>query len=87
MLKIALTGPESSGKTTLSELLAKHFETDFIPEFAREYLEQTNGRYEKTDLAKIAPWSTQKYFILSAETSNQKNSNLRHRLYRYWCLV
>ena len=54
MLKIALTGPESSGKTTLSELLAKHFETDFIPEFAREYLEQTNGRYEKTDLAKIA---------------------------------
>jgi len=54
MIKIALTGPESSGKTTLSELLAKHFAIDFVPEFARAYLEQSNGTYEKDDLAKIA---------------------------------
>ena len=54
MIKIAITGPESSGKTTLCEALSKHFEVAFIPEFARTYLEQTNGKYTQADLDKIA---------------------------------
>ena len=40
IIKIAMFGPESSGKTTLSRQLAAHFETVWIPEFAREYLEE-----------------------------------------------
>ncbi len=39
IIKIALFGPESTGKTTLSQQLAEHFETVWIPEFAREYLQ------------------------------------------------
>jgi NadR type nicotinamide-nucleotide adenylyltransferase len=54
MLRIAITGPESSGKTTLSQALSEHFKVAFIPEFAREYLEKTNGKYEQLDLDKIA---------------------------------
>ena len=54
MLKIAITGPESSGKTTLSQALSEHFKVPFIPEFAREYLEKTNGKYEQLDLDTIA---------------------------------
>ncbi|MBP7281854.1 MAG: AAA family ATPase [Leptospiraceae bacterium] len=37
--KVVLYGPESTGKTTLSQKLANHFDTVWIPEFAREYLE------------------------------------------------
>jgi nicotinamide riboside kinase len=39
IIKIALFGPESTGKTTLSQQLAEHFQTVWIPEFAREYLQ------------------------------------------------
>lgn len=35
--KIVLTGPESTGKTTLSELLAAHFDQTLCSEYAREY--------------------------------------------------
>ncbi len=39
IIKIAMFGPESSGKTTLSRQLAEYFDTGWVPEFAREYLE------------------------------------------------
>lgn len=35
--KIAVVGPESTGKSTLSALLAKHYQTIYVPEFARDY--------------------------------------------------
>ncbi len=40
ILKIAIFGPESTGKTTLAKQLAKHFKTTWVAEFAREYLEE-----------------------------------------------
>ncbi len=54
MIRIAVTGPESSGKTTLCESLATHFEVEYIPEFARTYLEKTKGKYTQVDLDEIA---------------------------------
>lgn len=40
-MRIAFTGPESSGKTTLSKWLSTELsDTIYIPEFAREYLEE-----------------------------------------------
>ena len=38
IIKFALYGPESTGKTTLAHQLASAFKTTWIPEFAREYL-------------------------------------------------
>jgi NadR type nicotinamide-nucleotide adenylyltransferase len=35
--KIAIVGPESTGKSTLSEALARHYHTTWVPEFARDY--------------------------------------------------
>lgn len=39
-LKIVLFGPESTGKTTLSRKLATHYSASWIPEFARDYLQE-----------------------------------------------
>jgi nicotinamide riboside kinase len=41
--KIVVTGPESSGKSQMSAYLAAYFNTVFVPEFARQYLENQNG--------------------------------------------
>jgi NadR type nicotinamide-nucleotide adenylyltransferase len=52
--KIVIIGPESTGKSTLCELLAQHYNTQWCPEFAREYL-LTNGMdYSYDDLLTIA---------------------------------
>jgi len=39
VIKIAIYGPESTGKTTLAKQLADHYQTIWIPEFARDYLQ------------------------------------------------
>ena len=52
--KIAIIGPESTGKSTLCEQLASHYQANWCPEFAREYL-LTNGMdYKYDDLLTIA---------------------------------
>ena len=54
MIRIAVTGPESSGKTTLSLALGQLYQVNVIPEYARNYLELQNGNYTFEDLEKIA---------------------------------
>ncbi len=52
--KVVIIGPESTGKSTLCELLAQHYHMQWCPEFAREYL-LTNGKeYSFNDLLTIA---------------------------------
>ena len=40
IVKIALFGPESTGKTTLARQLAEYYKTEWVPEYAREYLQE-----------------------------------------------
>ncbi|GAA4759858.1 MULTISPECIES: DUF4301 family protein [Flavobacterium] len=58
ILRITTYGPESTGKTTLARQLAEHFNTVWIPEFARDFLEEIKikeGRdCEEKDLLPIA---------------------------------
>lgn len=54
MKTVALTGPESTGKSTLSRLLAAHYRTSWAREYAREYLEQYGPTYSLPDLEAIA---------------------------------
>ena len=39
MKKIAITGPESTAKSSLAQFLSSHFGFPFVPEYAREYLQ------------------------------------------------
>tara|TARA_R110002167_G_scaffold8571_1_gene39216 strand:+ start:4182 stop:4745 length:564 start_codon:yes stop_codon:yes gene_type:complete len=58
ILKVVLFGPESTGKTTLSEQLARYYNTVWVPEYAREYLQDKWNDERKTcephDLLPIA---------------------------------
>ena len=58
LVKVVLFGPESSGKTTLAQNLAAHYNTRWVPEYAREYLQDKWNRVQRTceaeDLLPIA---------------------------------
>ena len=54
MLKIIITGPESSGKTTLCKALFQYFNIPFAKEFARFYIKKLEREYTQNDLLSIA---------------------------------
>ena len=49
MLKIAVVGPESTGKSTMSKYLADYFQTVCVSEYSREYCEGLNRVYTMED--------------------------------------
>lgn len=54
LIKIVLIGPESTGKSTLANQLAEHYNTVPSEEFAREYIDKLERKYVESDLLKIA---------------------------------
>ena len=68
MKHVVFTGPECSGKTTLSTEIAKKFNLPLVEEYARSYLKNLNRAYEYSDLANIAKGQ------IDAE-NKQKNKN------------
>jgi nicotinamide riboside kinase len=54
MMKIAVTGPESTGKSWLAEALATHYRGVCLPEYAREFLENIHRPYTPEDVLVIA---------------------------------
>jgi NadR type nicotinamide-nucleotide adenylyltransferase len=52
--RIVVYGPESTGKTTLAEKLAAHYQTVWVPEYARGYLDEKGSWVELCDIPKIA---------------------------------
>lgn len=54
MIKIALTGPESSGKTTMAQYVAARFGAPLVQEYARLYLDSIARPYDAGDLPLIA---------------------------------
>lgn len=52
--KVVVIGPECTGKSALSEFLAGHFKTGWVPEYARGYLDNLVRPYSQHDLTTIA---------------------------------
>ena len=56
--RVVICGPESTGKSTMTRNLAAHFKTNFVDEFARDFLQNKwNNKQEvcsKEDLLEIA---------------------------------
>lgn len=53
-MRIAITGPESTGKTALAIQIAEAIGVPYCPEAARTYLQHNPGNYTFTDLENIA---------------------------------
>ncbi len=70
MKKIIVLGPESTGKSTLCAQLADYYKTSWCPEFAREYLQQTDGKYTYADLLNIAHGQTELEDTMMREAKN-----------------
>ncbi len=49
LIKIAVVGPESTGKSTMAKSLATHFDTICVPEYARYYCQDLNNQYTLQD--------------------------------------
>jgi len=75
--KVCVIGPECTGKTVLSESLARHLKTVWVEEYARAYLNRLNKPYEEGDLLKIAhgqlrmedEWSVDANKVLICDTN------------------
>ena len=52
--RIAIVGPESTGKSQLAQQLAAQYETVWVEEFARYYVENLDRPYTEEDLQVIA---------------------------------
>ena len=68
-LKIAVTGPESTGKSLIAKHLADKFGGIFIPEYAREYIQTINRPYCYDDIETIARRQIQQYTELKNESA------------------
>lgn len=52
--RISITGPESTGKSWLAQQLARHYQEPWVPEYAREYLNNLDLPYGFEDILHIA---------------------------------
>ena len=78
MHKIIVTGPECSGKTTLSKSLSKYFNSKLVNEFARNYLAKKNNTYNFENLLEIA--QNQFFFDALYPKDSIRNLHLNPRL-------
>ena len=67
-MKIAITGPESTGKSLMAKYLAERFEGIFIPEYAREYIRSIDRHYTYDDIEIIARRQIQQYKEIENES-------------------
>jgi NadR type nicotinamide-nucleotide adenylyltransferase len=54
IIRIAIVGPESTGKSTLAVQLAEYYNTTYAPEYAREYIDKLNRPYTFEDITEIS---------------------------------
>ena len=72
MFKVGIIGPESTGKSTLSEYLANRYGGLLVPEYARVYLEERARErgsayaYTREDVLRIAEYQLEQLLQLLA---------------------
>lgn len=73
MLKVGIIGPESTGKSTLAQQLSQRYHGIYVPEYAREYVEQLGHPYTYDDVCAIARYQIEQ---LQAYASSPKKTNV-----------
>jgi len=79
--KIVIIGPESTGKSTLCEQLAAHYNTIWVKEYARGYLLKNGTDYSFENLLDIAKGqiANEESGIENLEVANHKPQTTNHK--------
>lgn len=75
LVRVCVTGPESTGKTTLARRLAEHFHTEWVPEASRVYAERIGRELTAADVTPIA-----REHVLLADAATELVSRAKGRL-------
>ena len=68
--RIVITGPESTGKTELARALAGKLNSVWVPEYARQYVENLGRDYNYDDVVEIAKYQIEQEKKYSSEFKN-----------------
>jgi NadR type nicotinamide-nucleotide adenylyltransferase len=87
--KIVVIGPESTGKSTLCKNLATHYKTNWVKEYAREYLLKNGTEYTFENLLDVAKGQLagEEAGIAAAATANNQQLFIDTDMYvmKVWC--
>lgn len=84
MIKIVIIGPESTGKSTLTASLAKHYNAAWVKEYAREYLENIKQPYELNDVLEMAKIQFEKEQEAEKNTSTHLFLDTDLTVFKVW---
>ncbi len=84
MKKIVITGPESTGKSTLTTSLAKHYNATWVKEYAREYLGNLTKSYELADVLKMAKIQLEKEHEAEKNSTNSLFLDTDLTVFKVW---
>lgn len=73
---IVCTGPESTGKSTVAEQLADSLATEWVPEYARQYIDELDRPYRENDLLLIAKQQTK---LIQAALTRSDSEGFRNQ--------
>ena len=82
--RILILGPESTGKSTLAEKLARYFAEPWVPEVAREYLEKLDRPYAYEDLLQIGKQQMRTEDELAMQANNYLFCDTDLRVIQVW---
>lgn len=85
--RIAITGPESTGKSVLAKKLAEHFNTLWVEEYARSFLTNLNRQYVYDDILHIAMQQMHQEDLLASKANKLLFCDTDLLVTRIWCEV
>lgn len=86
LFRVAVIGPESTGKSTLSAGLAHHFNTLWVPEYARQFIESLDHPYTFDDVLAIARGQVELEDQLSAKAARLLICDTNLIVIRIWLI-
>lgn len=69
--RVVMIGAESTGKTTLAQLLADHYKTNWVAEYGREHWEKKVAGLKMTD--PLPAWTAEEFVHIATEQQRREN--------------
>ena len=87
IIRIAITGPESTGKSVLSGQLARYYGTEWVPEYSRKYLHELGRDYDYDDILNIAKGQLRREKVLLPGADRFLFCDSEAIVTKIWCEV